>query len=84
MSEEEQAGMRMRVAVPTRTVVFGLPLLAQVWGHQPATAGVGTHWRGSACFCRKATAAGALQATYLWMNCTNLLMKGARWREDFR
>lgn len=40
MSEEEQAGMRMRVAVPTRTVVFGLPLLAQVWGHQPATAGV--------------------------------------------
>lgn len=28
-------------------------------------------------------AAGALQATYLWVNCTNLLMKAARWREDF-
>jgi hypothetical protein len=44
----------------------------------------GTHCRGSACFCKKATAAGALQVMYVWMNCTNLLIKGARWREDFR
>lgn len=42
-----------------------------------------THCSASACFCRKATAAGALQVTYLWVKCTNLWMKGARWREDF-
>lgn len=42
-----------------------------------------THWSASECFCRKAMAAGALQVIYLWVNCTNLLMKGARWREDF-
>lgn len=66
--------MRMRAAVPARTVCLDCPSWLRCR----------THWRGSACFCRKATAAGALQATYLWMNCTNLLMKGARWREDFR
>lgn len=42
-----------------------------------------THWSTSECFCRKGMAAGALQVMYLWVNCTNLLMKGARWREDF-
>lgn len=44
---------------------------------------VHTHWSASEYFCRKATAAGALHVMYLWVNCTNLLMKGARWREDF-
>lgn len=42
-----------------------------------------THWSASECFCRKEMAAGALQVTYLCVSCTNLLMKGARWREDF-
>lgn len=74
VGEEEQVGIGPRATAQTRTVsICTVP-----------QGGVETHWRGSACFCRKATAAGALQATYLWMNCTNLLMKGARWREDFR
>lgn len=52
--------------VAIQTTVWTVPSGSR--GHWAAQEGMGTHWRGSACFCRKATAAGALQATYLWMN----------------
>lgn len=68
VSGEEPVGMRLRLRFRPEHSLSGLSLPAPVWGHGPAPADVGTHWRGSACFCRKVTAAGALQATYLWMN----------------